>query len=79
MGERPRDRERRPIEMPSGPAWTTGQLAFHIGMSVDFVASEIRAGEIIASKFGREWRIAAVEVRRYLAAKEFPLPESLGM
>lgn len=69
---------RRSVDEPTGPAWTIGQLAYQIGMSNDFVISEIRANELVASKFGREWRIAAAEVRRYLLAKQFPLPESLA-
>jgi excisionase family DNA binding protein len=74
----PRAGGRRAVDEPMGPAWTIGQLAYQIGMSNDFVISEIRAHEIVASKFGREWRIASSEVRRYLLAKQFPLPESLA-
>ena len=68
---------RRATDTPTGPAWTTGQLAYHIGMSQGFVLGEIKAKEIIASQFGREYRIAAAEVRRYLESKGFPLPDSL--
>lgn len=69
---------RRATDEPHGPAWTTGQLAHEIGMSADFVVSEIRAGELVASKFGREYRIAAAEIRRYLTAKQFPVPDHLA-
>jgi excisionase family DNA binding protein len=68
---------RRATDRPTGNGWTTGQLAHHIGMSRGFVLSEIKAREIIASQFGREWRIAAAEVRRYLESKGFPLPDSI--
>lgn len=60
-------------------AWSTGQLAQCIGMSTDFVVGEIRAGELGASKFGREYRIAVAEVRRYLISKGFPLPAVLAV
>lgn len=69
---------RRAMDTPTGGAWSPGQLAFHIGMSHDFVLAEIRAGEIVASPFGRQWRIATAEVVRYLTAKRFPLPDSLA-
>lgn len=59
-------------------AWSTGQLAQCIGMSSDFVVDEIRAGELTASKFGREYRISVAEVRRYLVSKGFPLPAALA-
>lgn len=63
-------RHRHPPDAP-GEAWTPSQLAFYIGMSVDFVTAEIRAGELPASKFGREWRIYKADVLAYLSAKEF--------
>jgi excisionase family DNA binding protein len=65
---------RRAVDRPTGNAWTTGQLAYHIGMSPGFVLAEIKAREILASQFGREYRIARTEVQRYLLAKGFPLP-----
>ena len=46
-------------------------------MSQGFVLGEIKAKEITASQFGREYRIAAAEVRRYLDSKGFPLPDVL--
>lgn len=74
----PRGGGRRATDEAHGPAWTTGQLAHEIGMSADFVVSEIRAGELVASKFGREYRIAAAEIRRYLTARRFPVPDHLA-
>jgi hypothetical protein len=69
---------RRATDQPSGNGWSTGQLGHHIGMSGNFVRSEIESGELVASRFGSEWRIAAAEVKRYLLAKGFPLPDSLS-
>jgi hypothetical protein len=69
---------RRSTDPPTGKGWSTGQLAHHIGMSGKFVRGEIEAKEIIASRFGSEWRIAAAEVRRYLLAKGYPLPDTLA-
>lgn len=69
---------RRAVDKPTGNAWTTGQLAYHIGMSPGFVLAEIRAKEIVASQFGREFRIARAEVERYCLAKGWPLPAILA-
>ena len=66
---------RRSTDAPSGNAWTTSQLANYIGMSRDFVIGEIDAGELVASKFGREYRIHREEIIRYLTVKRFPLPD----
>lgn len=73
----PRQGGRRCTDAPTGNAWTTSQLAYHIGMSRDFILGEIDAGEIVASRFGREYRIARAEVVRYLTVKRFPLPDIL--
>jgi excisionase family DNA binding protein len=64
------------MDRPLGHAWTPAQLAIHIGMSSGFVLAEIRAKELAASQFGREWRIHEREVHRYCAAKGWPLPTS---
>lgn len=50
-------------------AWTPRQIADVIGMSQDFVLAEIRAGQIVAAKFGNRWRIPASEVARYLDSR----------
>lgn len=65
---------RRSIDRPAN-AWSTGQMAFHVGMTSWFIVREIEAGELKASRIGREYRIHVAEVRRYLEAKGFPLPE----
>ena len=57
--------------------WTTTQLAAWIGMSADFVLREIYARELVASQFGREYRIPVAEVKRYLQVKAFPVPDTL--
>lgn len=64
---------RRAIDKPAN-AWSTGQLAWCIGMSSGFVLKEIAAGELQASVFGSEHRIHISEVQRYLASKGFPVP-----
>lgn len=74
----PRQGGRRASDIPTGNAWTTGQLAHWIGMSPDFVITEIAAGELVASKFGREYRIARAEILRYLTVKRFPVPDALA-
>jgi excisionase family DNA binding protein len=68
----------RRADRPVSNGWTTGQVAFHIGTSDDFVLSEIRDGALRAAKFGREWRIAYAEVRRYCSSKGYELPEPLA-
>lgn len=61
---------------PRGDIWTPRQLAEVIGMSTQFVLTEIRAGELQASRFGSVWRIRSTEVARYLAEKQFPMPDA---
>lgn len=56
------------------PALTPKDLADITGMSVDFFYVEIEAGELRAVRFGRFWRIPAIEVERYLRDKNFPPP-----
>jgi excisionase family DNA binding protein len=50
-------------------AWTVTELAREIGMSPEFVRAEIVAGELQASRFGREYRLQSEIVVRYLVAK----------
>lgn len=78
VGGRPRPGRRRATEPPVGNAWSTGQLARHIGMSRKFVIDQILIDQIRASRFGREWRIASAEVRCYCEARAFPVPESVA-
>lgn len=65
---------RRSVDVPAN-AWSTGQMAFWVGMRTETILREIEAGELRASMFGREYRIHVGEVRRYLLAKDFPMPE----
>jgi hypothetical protein len=46
-------------------------------MSSGFVLAEIKGGHIVASQFGREWRIAASEVRRYGDSRGYPPAQSV--
>lgn len=64
---------RRAMDRPAN-AWSTGQMAYCLGMTTWFVAHEIETGELKASRIGREYRIHYTEVRRYLQAKDFPVP-----
>lgn len=64
---------RRAMDRPAN-AWSTGQMAYCVGMTTWFVVREIEAGEIKGVRIGREYRIPIVEVRRYLQAKGFPVP-----
>jgi excisionase family DNA binding protein len=68
---------RRATDLPIGAGWTTAQLARWCGLSSDFVTDEIHAGAIIASRFGREFRIHVSEVCRYCLEKNYPLPPTL--
>lgn len=64
---------RRSVDVPAN-AWSTGQMAYWIGMTTETILCEINTGELHAAMFGREYRIHIEEVRRYLTAKGFPLP-----
>jgi hypothetical protein len=66
---------RRAVDKPAANGWTTGQLGWWIGHGSDFVLGEIKDGRIVASKFGREWRIAYAEVCRYCVSKNYPEPD----
>lgn len=78
MGVHVRPGGKRASDPPSTTfGWSTQQLANHLGMSRQFVILEINARAIIASRFGREYRIASSEVRRYCEARGYPVPESL--
>lgn len=75
--QRSGDDRRRPPRggrRQSDQAWTVTQLAAEINMSSNFIRTEIETGELRASKFGREYRIAYEEVARYLTSKGWPAP-----
>ena len=65
---------RRSVDVPAN-AWSTGQMAYWVGMRSETILREIEAGQLRASMFGCEYRIHVGEVRRYLQSKGFPLPE----
>lgn len=50
-------------------------IADVLAMSVDFVYTEIRDGELQAIKIGREYRIRTDEAVRYLTALQAPVPD----
>ena len=66
--------EDTPMVTTAPRPWATTDLAQWTGMSADFVLDEIRTGELQAARFGRHYRIAFTEVRRYLRDKGFTLP-----
>jgi excisionase family DNA binding protein len=68
--------EGRPVMITPAKAWSPRQLADAIGMSKNFVLSEIHAGEIKALKFGNRFRIRAEEVAKYLLRRSFPSPDN---
>ena len=62
------------MRTPTPRPWATTDVATWTGMSTDFVRDEIRCGELRAARFGRHYRIAFLDVLRYLRAKGFSLP-----
>jgi excisionase family DNA binding protein len=62
-------------QVKARPPLSPRDVAEAIGMSVDFVYLEIEQGELTASRFGRQYRIAFVEVVRYFEEKRFPMPD----
>lgn len=59
-------------------AWSTGDLARWTGASGEFFRQEIEAGRLKGSRFGRVYYVHVTEVCRYLTAKGWPVPSSLG-
>jgi excisionase family DNA binding protein len=57
-----------------GTMLPTRAIAEAIGMSIDFVYTEIRDGELDAVKIGREYRIRPSEAVRYLETLQVPVP-----
>lgn len=57
------------------PMLPTRAIADVLGMSLDFVYTEIRDGELRAVKIGREYRIEQAEAVRYLTSLQVPVPD----
>jgi excisionase family DNA binding protein len=55
------------ITVPSDKQWlSVAEIASYMGVSVHVVTSMLRAGEMPGIKFGREWRVARVDLESYV-------------
>ena len=55
------------IIVPIDKQWlSAAEVASYMGVSADVVTSMLRAGEMPGVKFGREWRVARVDLEFYL-------------
>ena len=55
------------ITVPIDKQWlSVAEVASYMGVSAHVVTSMLRAGEVPGVKFGREWRVARVDLESYL-------------
>jgi excisionase family DNA binding protein len=55
------------ITVPNDKQWlSVAEVASYMAVSVHVVTSMLRAGTIPAIKFGREWRVARVDLESYV-------------
>lgn len=55
------------ISIPLEKQWlSVADIAVYMGVSSHVVTSILRAGEMPAVKFGREWRVARADLEKYL-------------
>lgn len=55
------------ISIPLEKQWlSVADIAVYMGVSPHVVTSILRAGELPAVKFGREWRVARADLQKYL-------------
>ncbi len=55
------------ITVPIDKQWlSVAEVASYMGVSVHVVTSMLRGGEVPGVKFGREWRVARVDLESYL-------------
>jgi excisionase family DNA binding protein len=55
------------IAVPIDKPWlSVAEIAGYMGVSAHVVTSMLRAGELPAVKFGREWRVARTDLEMYL-------------
>lgn len=57
--------------------WSVSFIAKSIGMSVHFVRDELRRGELVGTKFGKQWRVTTRNLMAYYAKSQWPVPESV--
>ena len=56
-----------PIPVPIEKDWlSVSEVAPYMGVSTHVVTSMLRAGDLPAVKFGREWRVARVDLEAWL-------------
>ncbi|MEX0699347.1 MAG: helix-turn-helix domain-containing protein [Acidimicrobiia bacterium] len=56
-----------PITIPIEKEWlSVPEVAGYMGVSTHVVTSILRAGECPAVKFGREWRVARMDLESWL-------------
>ena len=57
----------RKIDIDPTRMYTTGELAFHLNVSSNYIRDLVRNGHIAATKpFGGQWRIAGAEVQHHI-------------
>lgn len=55
------------IAVPNDKQWlSVAEVASYMAVSVHVVTSMLRAGTIPGIKFGREWRVARVDLESYV-------------
>ena len=55
------------ITVPIDKQWlSVAEVASYMGVSVHVVTSMLRSGDMLGVKFGREWRVARVDLESYL-------------
>ncbi len=60
----------QPIGVPIDKDWlSVVEVAGYLGVSTHVVTSLLRSGEVPAIKFGREWRVARVDLESWLNRK----------
>jgi excisionase family DNA binding protein len=55
------------ITVPIDKQWlSVAEVALYMGVSVHVVTSMLRSGQMPGIKFGREWRVARVDLESYV-------------
>lgn len=60
----------QPITVPIEKDWlSVADVAGYLGVSAHVVTALLRSGEVPAIKFGREWRVARLDLEAWLNRK----------
>ena len=60
----------QPITVPIEKEWlSVADVAGYLGVSAHVVTALLRSGEVPGIKFGREWRVARVDLESWLNRK----------